>query len=262
MQNYRFLIEYDGTRYNGWQRLKGNDNTIQGKLETVLSRMTGQEVQLTGAGRTDAGVHARGQVANAFLETDLSGDEIRAYMNHYLPEDIRILSVEQAGERFHSRFCARGKLYCYYISTGEKAPVFERKFLYHVEEKPDPERMRQAAAFLTGSHDFRSFCGNRHMKKSRPGTLIRVICREEDKEALVRAMFRYTSTIGIRETSTRRYVLDRQLKTLETEFGPVQLKTSRGYGISRSKYEYEDLARIAREKGLSLEEVLDRISRS
>ena len=84
MQNYRFLIEYDGTRYNGWQRLKGNDNTIQGKLETVLSRMTGQEVQLTGAGRTDAGVHARGQVANAFLETDLSGDEIRAYMNHYL----------------------------------------------------------------------------------------------------------------------------------------------------------------------------------
>lgn len=100
------------------------------------------------------------------------------------------------------------------------------------------------------------------MKKSRPGTLIRVICREEDKEALVRAMFRYTSTIGIRETSTRRYVLDRQLKTLETEFGPVQLKTSRGYGISRSKYEYEDLARIAREKGLSLEEVLDRISRS
>lgn len=100
------------------------------------------------------------------------------------------------------------------------------------------------------------------MKKSRPGTLIRVICREEDKEALVRAMFRYTSTIGIRETSTRRYVLDRQLKTVETEFGPVQLKTSRGYGISRSKYEYEDLARIAREKGLSLEEVLDRISRS
>ena len=100
------------------------------------------------------------------------------------------------------------------------------------------------------------------MKKSRPGTLIRVICREEDKEALVRAMFRYTSTIGIRETSTRRYVLDRQLKTLETEFGPVQLKTSRGYDISRSKYEYEDLARIAREKGMSLEEVLDRISRS
>lgn len=185
MQNYRFLIEYDGTRYNGWQRLKGNDNTIQGKLETVLSRMTGREVQLTGAGRTDAGVHARGQVANAFLETDLSGNEIRAYMNHYLPEDIRILSAEQAAERFHSRFCARGKLYCYYISTGEKVPVFERKFLYHVEEKPNPEKMRQAAAFLTGSHDFRSFCGNRHMKKS---TVRRVdsidISFDEEREIL------------------------------------------------------------------------------
>ena len=185
MQNYKFLIEYDGTRYNGWQRLKGNDNTIQGKLETVLSRMTDQEVQLTGAGRTDAGVHARGQAANAFLETDMTEAAIRTYMNRYLPEDIRVISVEKADPRFHSRFCARKKCYCYYISTGEKPSVFERKYLYHVETMPDLEKMRQAAAFLVGRHNFRSFCGNRHMKKSTVRTLESIdVSFDEDKEIL------------------------------------------------------------------------------
>ena len=98
------------------------------------------------------------------------------------------------------------------------------------------------------------------MKKSRPGTLIRVICREEDREAMVRSIFRYTSTIGIRETSQRRYVLDREIRPLKTELGEVRQKISRGYGITRSKYEYDDLARIAREKDMSLEEVRERIS--
>ena len=98
------------------------------------------------------------------------------------------------------------------------------------------------------------------MKKSRPGTLIRVICREEDREAMVRSIFRHTSTIGIRETSQRRYVLDREIRTVETELGEVRQKISRGYGVIRSKYEYDDLARIARENDMSVEEVRERIS--
>lgn len=98
------------------------------------------------------------------------------------------------------------------------------------------------------------------MKKSRPGTLIRVICREEDREAMVRDIFRYTSTIGIRETPQRRYVLNREIRTVETELGEVRQKISRGYGVIRSKYEYDDLARIAREKDMSVEEVRERIS--
>ena len=98
------------------------------------------------------------------------------------------------------------------------------------------------------------------MKKSRPGTLIRVICREEDREAMVRSIFRHTSTIGIRETSQRRYVLDREIRTVETELGEVRQKIYRGYGVIRSKYEYDDLARIAREKDMSVEEVRERIS--
>lgn len=98
------------------------------------------------------------------------------------------------------------------------------------------------------------------MKKSRPGTLIRVICREEDREAMVRSIFRHTSTIGIRETSQRRYVLDREIRTVETKLGEVRQKISRGYGVIRSKYEYDDLARIARENDMSGEEVRERIS--
>src|SRR5699024_6390568 len=96
--NYRFDIQYDGTRYGGWQRQKTTENTIQGKIEEVLSRMTGNLVQIQGAGRTDAGVHALGQVANGHLDTPMSCEEICEYMNHYLPEDIEILQVCQVSD--------------------------------------------------------------------------------------------------------------------------------------------------------------------
>lgn len=190
MQNYKLTIEYDGTRYNGWQRLKGNDNTIQSKLETVLSRMTDQAVQVTGAGRTDAGVHARGQVANAFLDTGLEEAEISEYMNRYLPEDIRIIEVKKAEERFHSRFCAKEKLYCYYISTGEKPSVFDRKYVYHIGYMPDLERMREAAAFLIGKHDFKSFCGNKHMKKSSVRDVHSIDIDFDEKNGIIKISYR------------------------------------------------------------------------
>lgn len=190
MQNYKLTIEYDGTRYNGWQRLKGNDNTIQSKLETVLSRMTDQVVQVTGAGRTDAGVHARGQVANAFLDTGLEEAEISEYMNRYLPEDIRIIEVKKAEGRFHSRFCAKEKLYCYYISTGEKPSVFDRKYVYHIGYMPDLERMREAAAFLIGKHDFKSFCGNKHMKKSSVRDVHFIDIDFDEKNGIIKISYR------------------------------------------------------------------------
>lgn len=105
--NYRFDIQYDGTRYGGWQRQKTTDNTIQGKIEEVLFRMTGSPVPIQGAGRTDAGVHALGQVANGRFDSRLNCEEICDYMNHYLPEDIEILRVSQVSERFHSRLNAK-----------------------------------------------------------------------------------------------------------------------------------------------------------
>lgn len=165
MQNYRFLIEYDGTRYYGWQRQPGQ-NTIQGKLESVLSLMCGRETEVIGAGRTDGGVHAEGMTANANLETELSPEEIRDYLNRYLPDDIAVREVKEASPRFHARYNAIGKTYRYTCFDGDVKPVFDRKYYTRLEEKPDIELMRQAAELLKGEHDFRNFCVNPRMKKS------------------------------------------------------------------------------------------------
>lgn len=111
-RNIRLTIEYDGSRYQGWQRLGGdsNANTIQGKLESVLSKMTGEDVNINGSGRTDAGVHAYGQVANFHTDCMMSVNEIKDYLTKYLPSDIGIVEVSEASERFHSRLNAKEKL--------------------------------------------------------------------------------------------------------------------------------------------------------
>lgn len=164
--NYRFTISYDGTRYQGWEHQPTTDMTIQGKIENVLSRMMEEEVEVIGAGRTDAGVHARAMTANAFLDTGFSPDEIRDYMNRYLPDDICIREVKAASDRFHSRYNAVGKTYRYTCFTGPTKPVFDRKYVYYLDKTPDVERMKQAAKILKGEHDFKSFCSNPRMKKS------------------------------------------------------------------------------------------------
>lgn len=165
MANYKMIIEYDGTRYCGWQRQPGQA-TIQGKLESVLSLMCGGDVEVIGAGRTDGGVHAKGMAANAAFRTDKSCLEIRDYLNRYLPDDIAVLEVREASPRFHARYNALGKTYCYTCHDGEVKPVFDRKYYTRLEETPDLERMRQAAEILKGEHDFRNFCVNPRMKKS------------------------------------------------------------------------------------------------
>ena len=164
-KNYRLLIEYDGTRYYGWQRQPGQ-NTIQGKLESVLSAMCGRETEVIGAGRTDAGVHAKGMTANVRLETEASPEEIRDYLNRYLPDDIAVREVREASPRFHARYNALGKTYCYTCCDGKVKPVFDRKYYTRLEEAPDMEPMLQAAEILKGEHDFRNFCVNPRIKKS------------------------------------------------------------------------------------------------
>lgn len=172
MANYKLTIEYDGTRYHGWER-KRNLDTIQGKIEDVLTRMTGEtELNLIGAGRTDAGVHARGMVANIHLKTPIQPEELRSGLNRYLPEDIAVREVRQAADRFHARYNAAGKTYRYTCSLGKN--VFQRRYVTRLEETPDVERMRRAADFLMGQHDFRSFCGNPKMKKSTIRTIDRI----------------------------------------------------------------------------------------
>ena len=163
--NYRLLIQYDGTRYKGWQRLNTTDNTIQGKIENVLSRLIGEPVEITGASRTDAGVHAKGQVANVHLEKKISPRELKDYLNQYLPEDIEILGVKEVSSNFHARYNAGNKTYSYTIAMKDRKQVFERKYMHHISEELDISKMKEAAQFFHGEHDFQSFCAKK-MKKS------------------------------------------------------------------------------------------------
>ena len=164
-QNYKLTIAYDGSRYYGWEH-QPDKPTIQGKLEDVLTRMTGAPVDVIGAGRTDAGVHAKAMTANAVLDTALSPEAIRDYMNRYLPDDICVREVRAASERFHARYKAVGKTYCYTCYVGALKPVFDRKYVLTLDGVPDVAAMQRAAALLVGEHDFKSFCGNPKMKKS------------------------------------------------------------------------------------------------
>lgn len=164
--NYKLTIAYDGSRYNGWQKQGNTPNTIQGKLEAILSRLEGKSVELHGAGRTDAGVHAEGQVASVKLRSGISPEKLISYVNQYLPEDIAIICVGEAPERFHARLSAKGKTYRYSIHRGPVPDVFRRKFQYRVEVPLDIPAMKKAAEALCGTHDYRAFCSLKRYKKS------------------------------------------------------------------------------------------------
>ena len=166
MRNLRLDICYDGTRYRGWQRLQGTDNTIQGKLETVLSRILGEQVEISGSGRTDAGAHAAMQVVNFHCRNELSCEEILLQLRRYLPEDIGIYSCREVSSRFHARLNCKTKTYHYRIWNSDAPCVFEKRFVYVLPQALDLHTMRKAAEYLLGEHDFSAFCANKKMKKS------------------------------------------------------------------------------------------------
>jgi len=166
MRNIRLLLQYEGTRYQGWQKQTSTDNTIQGKLEKLLSRMCNEEIELQGSGRTDAGVHALGQTANFHTNSDMPMEEMLAYINSYLPEDIAVTQVSEAAPRFHSRLNATGKHYVYRVVNSSVPDVFLRRYALTVPEKLDEEAMRKAAGYLLGEHDFKSFTSAKKGKKS------------------------------------------------------------------------------------------------
>lgn len=166
MRNFRLTLAYDGSRYKGWQKQGNTPNTIQGKLETLLSRLLEQEVEVNGSGRTDAGAHARMQVASFRADTDVSTDELLRQMRTYLPEDVGVLSLTEAAPRFHARLNCVGKTYVYRLWNSEAPNVFERKYLWTMPRELDVEAMRNAAERICGKHDFKAFCSNKRMKKS------------------------------------------------------------------------------------------------
>ena len=186
MKNYKITVSYDGTRYKGWQIQTSTDATIQGKLSMVLENLSGHPVDVIGSGRTDAGVHALGQVANFHLEDHFTIEEISAYLNRYLPGDIAVTDIGETDARFHSRYNAVSKTYSYRIRTSPVADVFERRFVYHYGKTLDVGRMKAAAELLKGTHDFASFCGNKKMKKSTVRTIMDITFAEQDGEIEIR----------------------------------------------------------------------------
>ncbi|WP_411335738.1 tRNA pseudouridine(38-40) synthase TruA [Ruminococcus gauvreauii] len=182
--NCKITIQYDGTRYGGWQKQGNTDNTIQGKLENILTRMSGYPVEIHGAGRTDAGVHALGQTANFHLRERAGLMDVKMYLNQYLPDDIEVTDIAEMPDRFHSRLHACDKTYAYRVGTDDCKSVFERKYRYHYGEKLDVGLMEKAASYCLGTHDFKGFCANRRIRKSTVRTLTE-ICFEQKEHDLV-----------------------------------------------------------------------------
>lgn len=171
MNNYKLLLEYDGSKYKGWQRLKAEDKTIQYKIESVLSRWLDEDIKIIGSGRTDAGVHARGQVANFWTENNCSVKEVFKALNEYLPDDIACTKVEKVDERFHSRYNAILKEYEYTIQIGNYKDPFLRQYAWYIAEKLDVSAMEDAASYLVGTHDFTSYTNLKNKKKSKTRTI-------------------------------------------------------------------------------------------
>ena len=167
MINYKLILAYDGSKYNGFQRQsKHPEKTIQGKLENVLSQLFNEDIQITGSGRTDAGVHAKGQVCNFHSNTNIPLDEMRAYLRSYLPLDIAIVDLMIASPRFHSRYNVVRKRYSYTIDNGYFPDPFSLRYAYHVPQTLNIDKMKEAASYLLGEHDFKAFTSLKSKTKS------------------------------------------------------------------------------------------------
>ncbi len=163
MRRLKLVIEYDGSRYHGWQRqtvtspLAKDRVTIQSILEERLSRITTEKIKLVGAGRTDAGVHALGQVAAFTTKSSLSPEVLKRALNSLCPPDIRILDVEEVSPHFHPRFSAKAKSYLYFIIRTDRPPVFLNSYCWPIRAELDITAMKEAAGYLIGTHDFSAF---------------------------------------------------------------------------------------------------------
>lgn len=173
MRNLKMTIQYDGSRYKGWQKNKQkvDEVTVQAKIESVLSKMVLEEVLVVGSERTAVGTHAENYTANFHTNCDLSIDAMLKYLYEYLPEDIVVKSMQEVDERFHSKYNVKSKTYVYKINNNKFRNVFDRKYVYHIAEKLSLKDMRIAAECLVGTHDFQSFNSSTNNTKSTEKTI-------------------------------------------------------------------------------------------
>ncbi|RKD34146.1 tRNA pseudouridine(38-40) synthase TruA [Thermohalobacter berrensis] len=156
MRNIKLTIEYDGTRYCGWQ-IQPDNITIQEELEKAITKITKEKIKLIGSGRTDSGVHARGQVANFYTKSRVPAQKFKLAINSLLPKDIAVLESEEVEKDFHARFSAKGKEYKYLIYNNKIRSPLLRNYTYHVPYSLNVEKMKKAATHIIGTHDFKAF---------------------------------------------------------------------------------------------------------
>ncbi len=178
--NYKITIQYEGTRYAGWQRQKSTPDTIQGIIENAVYEAFGERVEINGSGRTDAGAHAVGQTANFKLSQEY--DDIMNRLNEILPSDIKITQCHAVNERFHARLNAKAKTYIYKIDVGKKPDVFTRRTVNHFPFDVNIDNMKKAAAYMTGEKDFKAFCSNKRTKKSTVRTIYSIDIEQKGTE--------------------------------------------------------------------------------
>ncbi len=168
MKNIKLTLAYDGSGYMGWQKAEAGPS-IEGELERVLVQILQHPVKLQAASRTDSGVHAEGQVVNFFIESTVDIAKLQKGCNALLPETIRVMGMEEVGEGFHPTLDAKGKEYIYDISVGEMQLPFERHYAWHFYKPVDVEKMREAAQFFVGKHDFSALTNEKQDDKRRAG---------------------------------------------------------------------------------------------
>jgi tRNA pseudouridine38-40 synthase len=184
MRNIKLTIEYDGKCYNGWQK-QPNKLNIQGEIERAIYNITKEEVDLIGSGRTDAGVHALGQVANFKTNSQISIEKLPLAINSQLKNSIVIKEAEEVNERFHSRYNAKHKTYRYIINNSKCGTAIYRNLEYSYPFKLDAEKMKQASKYFEGEHDFKAFKSSGTSSKNSVRTIYKAIVKQEGEKIII-----------------------------------------------------------------------------
>jgi tRNA pseudouridine38-40 synthase len=194
--NYKFLLQYDGTDFHGWQ-IQENLRTVQGELTSALSLIEGQTVSVHGSGRTDAGVHAEGQVASAEIQREITPEKLRNAINANIGKDVRVLNVEAVDPGFHARYSAIGKTYAYRICNAQVVSPFCSRYTFQEARELDLDRMRSAAELFLGEHDWTAFSAAQSDVEDRVRTITKLDVGENYNERVAARI------IEIRVTASR-----------------------------------------------------------
>ncbi len=253
--NYRLTIQYDGTDFSGWQAQEGR-RTVQGELARALSLLEGAEVSVHGAGRTDAGVHAEAQVANAHLRREMEPRRLLAALNGNLARDVRVLGVTPVPDDFHARFDAKGKTYCYRVFNETFMSPFWSRYALHESRSLDTARMREAARLFLGEHDWTAFSAAQSDVKTRVRNVTALeVCEHTSARGRGRLVEIRASAEGFLRYMVRsiagtllaagRGEIDAELicRAIETGERPHTVVTAPAHGLTLVEVHYEAVAR-------------------